>query len=98
MKNAVWLLFLFLPAWVQGCPSGYESQAALAKAARLIIGVRVESVNEVKAAKSRHILATDENEERQDAQARVKVTECIRGVPAASCYCFRCPIRGSRPI
>ena len=42
----VLLGLLFLPGVVLGCPSGYESQAALAKAARLIIGVKVESATD----------------------------------------------------
>lgn len=46
---------MLLPCVVLACPSGYESQAALAKAARLIIGVKVESVTDSPAPVGREV-------------------------------------------
>ena len=74
--------WLFLQGMVLGCPSGYESQAALAKAARLIIGVKVESVTDSPAPKGEErgvFERSDDEDFHNNAQAKVKVTEILRG-------------------
>jgi len=86
MRKAL-LGLMLLPCVVLACPAGYESQAALAKAARLIIGVKVESVTDISTPTDKEVGLSeraDEEDRHNHAQAKVKVTEIIRGT---------CPIK-----
>jgi hypothetical protein len=81
MKIAWWVAMSLWPGLLWACPSGYESQAALVKAARLIVGVEVESVTDVAQLKGEEGNAEplfDRNDENH-GRAEVKVTECLRG-------------------
>jgi hypothetical protein len=74
-------VWFFMHCAAFSCPAGYESQVALARSARLIIGVKVETVTDAPAIISNdgRMPPRDGEDPGKSACAVVEITETVRG-------------------